>query len=164
MNPWRKWIVSGLAMLASHGLPADEKPAFLGAFDPETESIQVEFENSAERGCLWRPYSIRDAVKAQLAELGYTTSDSSLWVMNVFIWGAATDDYHCALVLETVFTRHGVRAEAGPDRMVNTELRVWDDTEMLTGPKVNMDDRVLETVAHRLASWQQSMVKAARMR
>lgn len=164
MNAWRKWIVTGLALLASLGLSADEKPAFLAAFDPATESIQVEFENSAERGCLWRPYAIRDAVKAQLGELGYTTSDSSLWVMNVFIWGAATDDYHCALVLETVFQRHGVRAEAGPGRTVNTELRVWDDTEMLTGPKVNMDDRVLQTLAQRLASWAQSMEKAANQR
>ena len=66
MSPWRKQIVAGLAMLASHGLLADEKPAFLAAFDPQTESIQVEFDNSAERGCLWRPYGIRDAVKAQL--------------------------------------------------------------------------------------------------
>jgi hypothetical protein len=164
MSPWRKRIVAGLAILASHGLLADEKPAFLAAFDPQTESIQVEFDNSVERGCLWRPYGIRDAVKAQLAELGYTTSDSSLWVMNVFIWGAATDDYHCALVLETVFTRHGVPAEAGPNRMVSTELRVWDAIEMLTGPKVNMDDRVLVTVAQRLAAWQQAMEKAARMR
>ena len=40
----------------------------------------------------------------------------------------------------------GVPAEAGPDRMVSTELRVWDAIEMLTGPKVNMDDRVLATV------------------
>ena len=33
MSPWRKQIVAGLAMLASHGLLADEKPAFLAAFD-----------------------------------------------------------------------------------------------------------------------------------
>ena len=163
MNPRRKWIVTGLAMLASHGLPAVEKPAFLAAFDPKTESIQVEFENSAERGCLWRPYGIRDAIKSQIAELGYTTSDSSLWVMNVYIWGTATDDYHCALVLETVFTRHGVLAQATPEREVSTEMRVWDATEMLTGPKVNLDDRVLKTMAQRLATWQQSMEKAARL-
>jgi hypothetical protein len=164
MARWINIVTLCLAATACGGLGAAEKPAFLAAFDPQTESIQVEFDNSAERGCLWRPYGIRDAVKAQLAELGYTTSDSSLWVMSVFIWGAATDDYHCALVLETVFTRHGVRAEAGPDRTVSTELRVWDATEMLTGPKVNMDDRVLATVAQRMAAWQQAMDKAARLR
>ena len=131
------------------GLLAAEKPEFLAAFDPSAESIQLAFENQAEPGCFWGPYRVRDAILAELESLGYSTARSSLYELAVVVWGAETDEHHCSVVLETEFRRYAVRAQVDGETTVSTDLVLWETCDMLTGPKIHMDDRIHDgAVAH----------------
>ena len=133
-----------LAVFLGWTTPAvsDEKPEFLAAFDPARDAIQLEFENQVDPACYWQPYQLRDAIAAELERLGLTIAGSSLYVLDVMSWGLATDELHCAVVLEMKFRRHGVRAEVTPDRTVSTEMLLWDESDMLFGSKINMQERL----------------------
>lgn len=133
-----------LAVFVAWATPAasDEKPEFLAAFDPAGDAIQLEFENQVDPACYWQPYQLRDAIAAELEALGISIAKSSLYVLEVMSWGLATDDLHCAVVLEMKLRRHGVRADVTPDRTVSTELLLWDESDMLFGSKINMQERL----------------------
>ena len=115
-------ILSFCYLLAACGfVHAAEKPHFLATFDPAVESIQLEFENQAEPGCFWGPYKVRDALLAEMQDLGIKTSESSLFVLSIVTWGAATDDYHCAVLVETELKKFGVRAETSEDEWIGID-------------------------------------------
>lgn len=130
--------------LAAWVSPAEpgEKPEFLAVFDSARDAIQLEFENQVDPACFWQPYPLRDAIVAELEQLGLTMAGSSIYVLDVMSWGLATDDFHCAVVLEMKFRRHGVRAEVTPERTVSTELMLWDESDMLFGPKIHLQERL----------------------
>ena len=151
-----------LASLLCLGAQAGEKKPFLATFDPAVDSIQLEFENQAEPGCFWSPYNVRDALVEEMQGLGFKPGDSSIYEMSVVAWGASTDDYHCAIMVETKLFKFGVRAETAEDEWVTTDLLIWDDSEMLTGPKINMDDRIRQTVVGHMRSMQLAMEAARR--
>ena len=138
-----RFTLAALAVLvgASPAQPG-EKPEFLAAFDPARDAIQLEFENQVDPACFWQPYPLRDAIVAELEQLGVSIAGSSLYVLDVMSWGLETDDFHCAVVLEMKFRRHGVRAEVTPERAVSTELLLWDESEMLFGPKIHLQERL----------------------
>ena len=156
-------ILSFCYLLAACGfVHAAEKPQFLATFDPAVESIQLEFENQAEPGCFWGPYKVRDALLEEMENLGIKTSESSLFVLSIVTWGAATDDYHCAVLVETELRKFGVRAETSEDEWIGIDLLVWDDSELLTGPKVHMDDRIHDTVVGHMAEIRKAIDAARR--
>ena len=136
-------LVSALLLVAT-SLRADTKPEFLAAYDRQDDAIQFEFENQAEAGCIWRPYPTRDAMLERLEAAGLQTRPSSLWVLEVVTWGAAVDDYHCAVLLEMELRRFSVPVELPGGDTIRTDIPVWEASEMLTGPKIHMDDRVRE--------------------
>ena len=138
-----------LAVCLAWAVPAlaAEKTEFLAAFDPARDAIQLEFENQVDPACYWRPYELRDAIAAELERLGVSVATSSVYVLDVMSWGLATDDLHCAVVLEMKFRRHGVRAEVTPQRAVSTELLLWDESDMLFGPKIHMQERLEDKAA-----------------
>ncbi|MEJ2383693.1 MAG: hypothetical protein P8Y54_04765 [Xanthomonadales bacterium] len=142
MKPVRSFLTA--LALAGMTLPAvaAEKPEFLAAFDPASDAIQLEYENQVDPACFWRPYHLRDAIAAEMERLGLKSATSSLYVLDVMSWGMETDDYHCAVVLDMRLRRHGVRAEVSPDRAVSTELLLWDESEMLFGPKIHMQEQL----------------------
>ena len=135
-------LLAGTLLLVVTDLPADDKPELLAAFDRQADAIQFEFENQAEAGCIWRPYPTRDAMLERLEEVGLQTRPSSLWVLEVVTWGAAVDDYHCAVLLEMELRRFSVPVELPGGDTIRTDIPVWEASEMLTGPKIHMDDRV----------------------
>lgn len=137
-------FLAGVLLLGAPGLQADNKPEFLAAFDLQGDAIQFEFENQAETGCIWRPYPTRDAMLEMLQEAGLQTRPSSLWVLEVVTWGAAVDDYHCAVLLEMELRRFSVTVELPDGNTIRMDIPVWEASEMLTGPKIHMDDRVRE--------------------
>ena len=141
MKPGQTFFLA-VALVFSTSLTAAEKPEFLAAFDPEHDAIQLEFENQVAPACFWQPYQLRDAIAAELKANGLTVTGSSRYVLDVLSWGLETDDFHCAVVLDMKFRRHGVRAEVGPDRSVRTELLLWDSSDMLFGPKIHMQERL----------------------
>ena len=139
----RNTLLAAAILIAWTG-PAEsgEKPEFLAAFDPATNAIQLEFENQVDPACFWQPYPLRDAIIAELEGLGVRLTASSLYVLDVMSWGLETDDFHCAVVLEMKLRRHGVRAEVSPERTVSTDLLLWDESEMLFGPKIHLQERL----------------------
>lgn len=154
--------LAALCLLACADLTAGEKTAFLAAFDPESDAIQLEFENQAEPGCFWKPYAVKDSIAERLEENGIRSAPSSLWVLEIVAWGAATDDYHCAVMLEMELRRFSVTAEVPGGSPVRTDLAVWDASEMLTGPKIHMDDRIHDWAVDHLQQMQKAMVAAKR--
>ena len=141
---------------------AAEKPPFLATFDPEVDTIQFEFENQAEPGCFWGPYNVRDSLVEEMQNLGLKSAEASIYELSVVAWGASTDDYHCAIMVETRLYKFGVRAETAEDEWVSTDLLIWDDSDMLTGPKINMDERIQTTVVSHMRDLQRAMEKARR--
>ena len=137
-------LLASALLLVATSLRADTKPEFLATYDLEGDAIQFEFENQAEAGCIWRPYPTRDAMLERLEEAGLQTRPSSLWVLEVVTWGAAVDDYHCAVLLEMELRRFSVPVEMPDGNTLRTDIPVWEASEMLTGPKIHMDDRVRE--------------------
>jgi hypothetical protein len=137
------FLLATVSLLAwSTPVMPDEKPEFLAAFDPARDAIQLEFENQVDPACFWQPYQLRDAIAAELEALGLRIAGSSLYVLDVLSWGLETDDFHCAVVLDMKFRRHGVRAEVSPERAVSTELLLWDASDMLHGPKIHLQERL----------------------
>lgn len=149
MHPRPAILCAWIACACGAGLHASEKTEFLAAFDPSSESIQLEFENQAEPGCFWGPYRVRDAIQRELASLGYATARSSLYVLGVVAWGAETDEHHCSVVLESEFRRYAVKAQVDTETTVSTDVVLWETCDLLTGPKIHMDDRIHDgAVAH----------------
>ena len=142
------------------GLHAAEKPGFLAAFDAEVDAIQLEFENQAEPGCFWSPYRVRDELLADLESQGFKVSDSSIYVLSILAWGAETDDYHCAVVLEAELRKHGVTAEVAEGQTVSTDIVIWDASEMMTGPKIHMDDRIRGVTQGYMADMAKAITRA----
>lgn len=151
------FFVAMLALVPSTPAAPAEKPEFLKAFDPERDAVQLEFENQVDPACFWQPYPIRDAIAAQLEAAGLRLTGSSRYVLDVMSWGLETDDYHCAVVLEMKFRRHGVRAEVAPDRPVSTVLLLWDESDMLFGPKIHLQERIEQKALEQIANLHRAM-------
>ena len=145
-------LLAGLAL----NLPADESD-LLPAFDIDRDTVELQFENQAASGCLLSPYQARDAIEESLQQLGFRLSGASGNVLRVMTWGAETDDYHCAIVLETELRKYGLRVELGADRAVSTDLRLWGTSDLLTGPKIRMQERIEAKILQHIGDLHRAM-------
>jgi hypothetical protein len=160
MNRGSMLVIIGLFCLAPSGRAADEIPELLAAFDPEVDSIQLEFENQVEVGCLLSPYLARDEVRAELQRLGYRVSKSSRYVFSMISWGIATDDYHCSVVLESDFRRYGVRLRIPDKPEFGADLAAWSTSDLLTGPKIHLQERLLDKSLYHVNEFHVALLKA----
>lgn len=130
-------ICCGLAAFT----PARTGDALLTVFDGASDTVELEFENQAPTACLLSPYLTRDALQAELQALGFRLSRASNFVLTVVTWGTAIDDNHCAIVVEMVLSGRNTRVEAG-ERATSGDVRLWGASDLLTGPKIRLQERI----------------------
>lgn len=140
--------LSGLLLAISFCAQATEKTFLLAAFDFEQDTIELEVENQAQPGCFLNPYELKDVIAGEFERLGFTVSDASPYVLSVVSWGVAIDDYHCAVVLDTVLNKRGVSVHVTDEQVARTDIRLWETSDILTGPKFRMQDRLIEKAIH----------------
>jgi hypothetical protein len=128
-----------LGLAAPASAPADD--ALLAAFDIADDTIELEFENQAPTACLLSAFQTRDALEAELQALGFRLTRASTFVLTVLTWGTAIDDYHCAIVVETVLLKRAARMQLG-ERAITGDVRLWGASDLLSGPKIRLQERI----------------------
>ena len=136
---------------------AASNPELLLLFDKSRDSVELEVENQAAHGCFLNPYELKAIAREQLEQLGFRIAPSSPFVLSLVSWGVASDEHHCAVVLESGFRKYAVKVQLNDERMISTELSLWQTLDMLTGPNMRLQERVCEKLLQQLHGFDQAV-------